>query len=81
MASGFERSTKHTRRQVFLQEILAAVPGDAFGARIALSTPAGTTEPPPYPVLLLLRVHFLERNRSRGHGGARVPGKFPSTSE
>ena len=60
LANGFERSTKRTRRQVFLEEMLAVVPWDALVARIAPFAPAGTTGRPPYPVLLLLRVHFLQ---------------------
>ena len=61
LANGFERSTKRTRRQAFLQEMLAVVPWDALVARIAPFAPAGTTGRPPYPVLLLLRVHFLQQ--------------------
>ena len=61
LANGFERSTKRTRRQAFLEEMLAVVPWDALVARIAPFAPAGTTGRPPYPVLLLLRVHFLQQ--------------------
>jgi len=61
LANGFERSTKRTRRQVFLEEMLAVVPWDALVARIAPFAPAGTTGRPPYPVLVLLRVHFLQQ--------------------
>ncbi|MSQ43140.1 MAG: IS5/IS1182 family transposase, partial [Chloroflexi bacterium] len=35
LANGFERSTTRTRRQAFLQEMLAVVPWDALVARIA----------------------------------------------
>ena len=61
LANGFERSTKRTRRQVFLEEMLAVVPWDALVARIAPFAPAGATGRPPYPVLVLLRVHFLQQ--------------------
>ncbi|MCX5985250.1 MAG: transposase, partial [Chloroflexi bacterium] len=61
LANGFERATKRTRRQVFLEEMLAVVPWDALVARIAPSAPAETTGRPPYPVLVLLRVHFLQQ--------------------
>ena len=61
LANGFERSTKRTRRPAFLGEMLAVVPWDALVARIAPFAPAGTTGRPPYPVLLLLRVHFLQQ--------------------
>ena len=60
LANGFERSTKRTRWQAFLAEMLAVVPWDALVARIAPFAPAGVTGRPPYPVLLLLRVHFLQ---------------------
>jgi len=49
------------RRQVFLEEMLAVVPWDALVARIVPFAPAGTTGRPPYPVLVLLRVHFLQQ--------------------
>ncbi len=61
LANGFERSTKRTRRQVFLEEMLAVVPWDALVARIVPFAPAGTTGRPPYPVLVLLRFHFLQQ--------------------
>ena len=61
LANGFERSTKRTRRQAFLEEMLAVVPWDALVARIVRFAPAGTTGRPPYPVLVLLRVHFLQQ--------------------
>ena len=61
LANGFERSTKRTRRQVFLEEMLAVVPWDALVARIVPFAPAGATGRPPHPVLLLLRVHFLQQ--------------------
>ena len=60
LANGFERSIKRTRKQVFLEEMLAVVPWDALVARIAPFAPAGITGHPPYPVLVLLRVHFLQ---------------------
>ena len=41
--------------------MLAIVPWDALVARITPFAPAGTTGLPPYPVLLLLRVHFLQQ--------------------
>ena len=60
LANGFERSIKRTRKQVFLEEMLAVVPWDALVARIAPFAPAGITGRPPDPVLVLLRVHFLQ---------------------
>ncbi len=61
LANGFERSIKRTRKQVFLEEMLAVVPWDALVARIAPFAPPGITGRPPYPVLVLLRVHFLQQ--------------------
>ncbi|RLT51723.1 MAG: transposase [Chloroflexi bacterium] len=61
LANGFERSTRRTRRPAFVEEMLAVVPWDALVARIASFTPAGTTGRPPYPVILLPRVHFLQQ--------------------
>lgn len=60
LAYGFEQSTKRTRKQVFLEETLAVVPGADLVTRIVPFAPAGTTGRPPYPVLLLL-VHFLQQ--------------------
>ena len=60
LANGFERATMHTRPQVLLEEMLAVVPWDALVARIVPFAPAGATGRPPYPVLLLLRVHFMQ---------------------
>lgn len=61
LASGFERGTKRTRKQVFLEEMLAVVPWDALVALVAPHAPPGTTGRPPYPVLVMLRVHFLQQ--------------------
>ncbi len=61
LASGFERATKRTRKQRFLEEMLAVVPWDALVGRIAPHAPAGTTGRPPYPVLVLLRIHCLQQ--------------------
>ena len=55
LMTGFERGTKRTVKQVFLEEMLAVVPWDALVARIAPFAPAGTTGRPPYPVLVLLQ--------------------------
>ena len=60
LAYGFEQSTKRTRKQVFLEETLAVVPGADLVTRTVPFAPAGTTALPPYPVLLLL-VHFLQQ--------------------
>ncbi len=61
LANGFERSTKRTRRQAFLEDMLSVVPWDALVVRIAPFAPAGATGHPPCPILVLLRVHFLQQ--------------------
>jgi IS5 family transposase len=61
LANGFERSTKRTRRPAFLGEMLAVVPWDALVARIAPHAPSGATDRPPFPVLVMPRVHFLQQ--------------------
>ena len=61
LANGFERPTKRTLRQVFPEEMLAVVPWDTVVARMVPFAPAGATGRPPYQVLLLLRVHFLQQ--------------------
>ena len=61
LASGLERATKRTRKRQFLEEMLAVVPWDALVARIAPHAPPGTTGRPPYPVLVLLRIHCLQQ--------------------
>ena len=60
-ASRFERSTKRTRKQVFLQKMLAVVPWDAIVARIATHAPSGANGRRPCPVLVMLRGHFLQQ--------------------
>ena len=50
LPNGFERSTKRTRLQAFLEEMLAIVPWDAVVARIAPFAPAGATVPGPAAV-------------------------------
>ena len=59
--SGFERSTRRTAKQQFLEEMLAVVPWDAFVARIAPHAPSKGNGRPPYPVLMMLRIHFLQQ--------------------
>ncbi len=72
LMTGFERWTKRTVKQVFLEEMLAVVPWDALVALVALVTPhapAGLTGRPPYPVLMLLRIHFLQQWFSQSDEG------------
>jgi len=61
LMTGFERGTKRTAKQVFLEEMLAVVPWDALVALVTPHAPAGLTGRPPYPVLMLLRIHFLQQ--------------------
>ena len=46
LENGFERSIKRTRRQVFLEEMLAVVPWDALVALVTPHAPAGHHGPP-----------------------------------
>ena len=61
LLTGFERGTKRTAKQQFLEEMLAVVPWDALVAQGTPHAPAGLTGRPPYPVLMLLRIHFLQQ--------------------
>ena len=61
LMTGFERGTKRTAKQVFLEEMLAVVPWDALVALVTPHAPAGLTGRPPYPVLMLLRIHVLQQ--------------------
>ena len=61
LVSGFERSIRRTRKQVFLEEMLAVVPWDALVALVTPHMPPGTTGRRPYPVLMMLRLHFLQQ--------------------
>jgi len=61
LMTGFERGTKRTVKQVFLEEMLAVVPWDALVALVTPHAPAGLAGRLPCPVLMLLRIHFLQR--------------------
>ena len=61
LMTGFERGTKRTAKQVFLAEMLAVVPWDALVALVTPHAPAGLTGRPPYSVLMLLRIYFLQQ--------------------
>ena len=61
LMTGFERGTKRTVKHVFLEEMLAVVPWDALVALVTPHAPAGLTGRPPYPVLMLLRIHVLQQ--------------------
>jgi len=61
LMTGFERSTKRTAKQQFLEEMLEVVPWDALVARIAPHAPSRGNGRPPYPVLMMLRIHFLQQ--------------------
>ena len=56
LTTGFERGTKRTAKHQFLKEMLAVMPWDALDAPRAHAGPNGR---PPYPLPMLLWVHFL----------------------
>ena len=61
LMTGFERGTKPTAKQVFLEAMLAVVPWDALVALVTPHAPAGLTGRSPCPVLMLLPIHFLQQ--------------------
>ena len=61
LMTGFERGTKRTAKQQFLEEMLAVVPWDALVALVTPHAPAGLTGRPRHPILMLLRIHFLQQ--------------------
>lgn len=59
--TGFELQTKRTRKQTFLKEMDAVVPWDALVSLIAPFAPKGATGRPPFPIEVMLRIHFLQQ--------------------
>ena len=60
-SSGFELATKRTRKREFLDEMNLVVPWAELVALIEPHAPAGKTGRPPFPVLTMLRIHFLQQ--------------------
>ena len=60
-ASGFEISSKTTRKRVFLDEMNIVVPWAELVGLIQPHAPAGQTGRPPFSVEALLRIHFMQQ--------------------
>jgi IS5 family transposase len=58
---GLKLSTKRTRKREFLDEMDRVVPWDALIALIEPHYPKGRTGRPPFPIVVMLRVHFLQQ--------------------
>ena len=60
-ASGFELVTKRTRKRVFLEEMNLVVPWSELVSLIVPHAPLGKTGRPPFAVLSMLRIHFMQQ--------------------
>ena len=60
-SSGFEFVTKRTRKREFLAEMISVVPWAELVLLIEPHAPAGKTGRPPFAVLTLLRIHFMQQ--------------------
>ena len=60
-ASGFELVTKRTRKREFLDEMNLVVPWSELVGLIQPHAPTGKTGCPPFAVLTMLRIHFMQQ--------------------
>jgi IS5 family transposase len=60
-ATGFELVTKRTRKREFLDEMILVVPWSELVGLIQPHAPAGKTGRPPFAVLTMLRIHFMQQ--------------------
>ncbi len=60
-SSGFELVTKRTRKREFLGEMDLVVPWTELVALIEPHAPLGKTGRPPFAVLTMLRIHFMQQ--------------------
>ena len=60
-SSGFELVTNRTRKREFLAEMNSVVPWAALVSLIEPHAPSGKTDRPPFAVLTLLRIHFMQQ--------------------
>ena len=58
---GFELKIKRTRKREFLDEMNLIVPWAELVGLIAPHAPTGKTGRPPFAVLTLLRIHFMQQ--------------------
>ncbi|MCM8750697.1 IS5 family transposase [Thermomicrobiaceae bacterium CFH 74404] len=63
LGAGFELKVKTTRKREFLRQMQQVVPWKELGALIAphMPSPGPKGGRPPYPVSVLLRIHFLQQ--------------------
>ena len=59
--TGFELVTKRTRKREFLDEMNLVVPWSELVGLIGPHAPAGKTGRPPFAVLTMLRIHFMQQ--------------------
>jgi transposase, IS5 family len=59
--TGFELITKRTRKREFLDEMNLVVPWTELVALIEPHAPSGKTGRPPFAVVTMLRIHFLQQ--------------------
>ena len=59
--SGFERKTKRTRKREFLDEMNLVVPWTELLSLIAPHAPRAKTGRPPFELVTMLRIHFLQQ--------------------
>lgn len=60
-SSGFALVTKRKRKREFLAEMNSVVPWAALASLIEPHAPAGKTARPPFAVLTMLRIHFMQQ--------------------
>ena len=59
--TGFERTSKRTRKRVFLEEMEQVVPWSALVARVERHIQRAATGRPPFATETMLRIHFLQQ--------------------
>jgi len=59
--TGFELSAKRTRKRIFLDEMQCIIPWDILVGMIAKHAPSGANGRPPFPVAVMLRIHFMQQ--------------------
>ncbi|MGC8808122.1 MAG: IS5 family transposase [Thiomonas sp.] len=60
-STGFELSTKRTRKRAFLEEMDRVIPWSELLALITPHAPAGKTGRPPFAVEVMLRIYLLQQ--------------------
>jgi IS5 family transposase len=60
-STGFELVTKRTRKREFLDEMNLVVPWKELTGLIQPFAPASKTGRPPFPIVTMLRIHFMQQ--------------------